>query len=122
MQKSQNGDFFAKEFTSIFVPYKTLDEAREVFSDYVDLVKKTLDNYGNIYFYHCPHITENNICSIYKDRPTICRDFPDNPLSILPHCCGFYDWKEEVNVASMTLHAMSYISEFYLEKILDVMQ
>lgn len=119
--KAQKGDEFARQFTSVFIPYETLDEAREVFPDYVDLVKQTLDKDENIYFYHCPHITEDNTCTMYKDRPGICRDFPDNPLSILPPVCGFYDWKEEVMVAAMTLHAMSYIYKFYLEKIEEVL-
>jgi len=115
--KAQNGDEFAKQFTSVFIPYNTLDEAREIFPDYVDLVKQTLDEDENIYFYHCPHLTSDKTCSNYDERPGICRDFPDNPLSILPTICGFYEWKEEVMVASMTLHAMTYIYKFYLEKI-----
>lgn len=115
--KALKGDEFAKQFTSIFIPYKTLDEAREIFPDYVDLVKQTMDEDESIYFYHCPHLAENNDCSIYEKRPGICKDFPDNPLCILPPTCGFHEWKEEVMVASMTLHAMTYIYKFYLEKI-----
>jgi len=120
-QKAQNGDEFAKQFTSIFIPYKSLDEAREIFPDYVDLVKQTLDKDENIYFYHCPHLSKDKTCSNYEQRPEICRDFPDNPLCILPTTCGFYEWKEEVMVASMTLHAMTYIYKFYLEKIESVL-
>lgn len=116
-QKAQNGDNFAEQFTSVFIPYKSLGEAREVFSDYVDLVLETLESDEKIYFYHCPNITKDNVCTIYEKRPQICRDFPDNPLSILPPVCGFYEWKEEVMVASMMLHAMTYIYKFYLEKI-----
>ncbi len=115
--KALNGDEFARQFTSIFIPYKTLDDAREIFPDYVDIVKQTFDKDENIYFYHCPHLSEDKRCSIYDKRPDICRDFPDNPLSILPTTCGFYDWKEEVMVAAMTLHAMSYIYKFYQDKI-----
>lgn len=120
-QKAQQGDVFAGQFTSVFIPYKNLDEAREIFPDYVDLVKETLDEDESIYFYHCPHLTEDDTCSRYEDRPDICRDFPENPLSILPPTCGFYEWKEEVMVAAMMLHAMSYIYKFYQEKIEEVM-
>lgn len=116
-QKAQKGDEFAKQFTSIFIPYKTIDEAREIFPDYVDLVKQTLDKDENIYFYHCPNLSSEKTCTIYEKRPEICRDFPDNPLCILPTTCGFHEWKEEVMVASMTLHAMTYIYKFYLDKI-----
>ncbi len=118
-QKAQNGDVFAGEFTGVFIPYTSIEEAGEIFPDYVNLVLETLDTGESIYFYHCPHITEDNFCTIYEKRPNICRDFPDNPLSILHPSCGFYDWKEEVMVASLTLHAMTYIYKFYLEKIGD---
>ena len=116
-QKAKNGDEFAKQFTSVFIPYKNMGEAKKVFSEYVELVEQTLDEDEKIHFYHCPHLTEKNFCTNYDQRPEICRDFPDNPLSILPDICGFHEWKEEVIVAAMMLHAMTYIYEFYLEKI-----
>ena len=83
----------------------------------MDLVKQTLDEDENIYFYHCPHLSSENTCTIYEKRPEICRDFPDNPLSILPTTCGFYEWKEEVSVAAMLLHALIEILEFNQEKL-----
>lgn len=116
-QKAQAGDNFATQFTSIFIPYKNFEEAEKVFPEYVNFVGKTLDEDEKIYFYYCPNLTKENKCSVYEKRPDICRDFPDNPLSVLPTVCGFYQWKEEVSVAAMMLHAMTYIYEFYLEKV-----
>jgi len=116
-QKAAAGDNFAQEFTSIFVQYETLEEASKIFPDYVELVIDTLDSDEKIYFYHCPHVTDDNVCTIYEKRPGICKSFPDNPLSILPPICGYFPWKEETMVASMTLHAMTYIYNFYYDKI-----
>jgi Fe-S-cluster containining protein len=116
-EKAKSGDNFAKQFTSVFVPYNSLEEARKIFPDYVDIVQTTMGEEEKIYFYHCPLLTKDNKCSKYEERPEICRDFPENPLSVLPPSCGFYGWKDEVMVAAMTLHAMSYIYKFYLAKI-----
>lgn len=120
-QKALKGDNFATQFTGVFIPYENLEAARKIFPDYVDLVLKTLNKEEKTYFYHCPHITDDNVCTIYEKRPDICRDFPDNPLVILHNTCGFCEWKEDVAVASMMLHAMTYIYQFYLEKIADAL-
>jgi len=116
-QKASSGDNFAKQFTSVFIPYESIAEARKIFPEYVELVEKTMDIDEKIYFYHCPHLSTENLCTNYENRPEICRDFPDNPLSILPPTCGFCKWKDEVMPDAMTLHAMTYIYNFYLEKI-----
>jgi len=116
-QKAQNGDNFAAQFVSIFVPYNSYEEARAIFPEYVDMVIEKLDDSDQVYFYHCPHITEDNLCSIYESRPQICKDFPNNPLSILPSNCGFCEWKEDVHVAAMLMHALIEISGFYMDKI-----
>jgi Fe-S-cluster containining protein len=116
-EKAQNGDNFASQFTSIFIPYKNIEEAKKVFPDYMEVVNDYMDSDEKIYFYHCPHITEDNLCSIYEDRPQICSDFPNNPLAILPPNCGFCEWKEEVIVATMLLHALIEICDFNIKKI-----
>ena len=115
--KALNNDEFARQFTSIFIPYKDIEEARNVFPEYVDLLISRLGKGEKLNFFHCKHLQGKNICPIYEDRPQICRDFPDNPLSVLPPVCGYCQWKEEVTVAAHTFHAMSQIYGFYLEKI-----
>lgn len=120
-EKAQKGDKFASQFTSIFIPYESIEEAGKVFPEYIELVKKTLGENEKINFYHCPHVSDENLCTMYESRPDICREFPGNPLCILPFNCGFYDWKEEVNVASMLLLALTEISGFNLKKIQAVL-
>ena len=78
-EKAGNGDKFAGEFTSIFIPYENLDEVKKLFPDYVEMVMHYLDEDEKVYFYHCPHVTENNLCSIYEKRPEICLNFPRIP-------------------------------------------
>jgi Fe-S-cluster containining protein len=115
--KAKNSDNFAGQFTSIFIPYDDIEEARKIFPEYIDVVESRLDAEEKIYFYHCPHITDENSCSIYEDRPQICRDFPNNPLAILPFTCGYNEWKDEVFVAAMLMHALIEIVEFNHQKI-----
>jgi len=120
--KAQNGDNFARQFTSVFIPYDSIEKAREIYSEYIDMVEARLDADEKIYFYHCPYVTDENLCSIYENRPQICREFPNNPLAILPANCGFHEWKDEVLVASMLLHAIIEITEFNLQKIEAALQ
>ena len=114
-QKAQNGDNFAKQFLSVFVPYNSKEEARKVYPEYIELLEKNKEY--DVYFYHCPKLTEDKRCSDYENRPQICRDFPDNPLSILPEACGYKKWKEEVEPVALMLHAMIEIIDFYTIKI-----
>lgn len=115
--KALNGDNFASQFTSVFVPYDSVEQVRELFPEYIEFVDAHLDSDESVYFYHCPHVTKDNLCSRYEQRPQICRDFPNNPLSILPLSCGFRAWKDEVMVAAMLMHALIEIVEFNKEKI-----
>ena len=116
-QKASNGDNFATQFVSIFRPYENQEKAREIYPEYVDMLEKKLGKDEKVWFYFCPHLDENNLCTKYEKRPGICRDFPNNPLSILPPWCGYYEWKEEIEVLAMTLHALVNLSEFYKERI-----
>lgn len=113
-EKAKNGDKFASEFTSVFIPYDSQEKARDIYPEFVDMVK---EKFEQIYFYHCPHITDDNLCSIYEKRPQLCRDFPDNPLSILPETCGFCQWKKEVEFSALLMHGLIEICDFYKEKI-----
>lgn len=118
-QKAQNGDNFAAQFTSVFVPYENINEARAIYPEYVDLITEKTG--GKIYFYHCQKLTAEKRCSDYENRPQICRDFPDNPLDILPEKCGFCAWKEEINPVALMLHSLIAIIEFYKQKLTEVM-
>ena len=104
LDKANNGDRFAKQFISVFVPYETKDAAKSVFPEYIDLLEKTHES--DVYFYHCPKVTEDNKCGDYENRPQICRDFPDNPLALLPKFCAYVKWKEEVQEDALKLQAL----------------
>lgn len=116
-QKASKGDNFATQFISVFQPYEDQEKAREIYPEYVDMLEQKLGKDEKVYFYFCPHLDNNNLCTQYEKRPDVCRDFPNNPLSILPPWCGYYEWKDEVEVLAMTLHALVNLGEFYKEKI-----
>ena len=116
-ERAKNGDIFAKQFTSVFIPYTSKKEARQFYPEFFDLLESKYKDDEKIYFYHCPKIDDNNLCSDYENRPDICRDFPNNPLVIFPKSCGYRAWQDEVDVLALTLHAMIEITDFYKEKI-----
>ncbi|MFA6989434.1 MAG: YkgJ family cysteine cluster protein [Candidatus Gastranaerophilaceae bacterium] len=115
--KAQNGDNFASQFTSVFIPYENLEEAKTIFPEFVDMIFQKLGNDEKVYFYYCPHLTKANLCSDYDNRPEVCRVFPNNPLVIFHPSCGYYEWKEDVHVAAMLMHALIEICEFNEKKI-----
>ncbi len=114
-QRAEKGDEFASQFTGIFIPYGSRDEAQKVYPQYLKLLDDTVDD--NVYFYYCPKLTECKRCSDYENRPQICRNFPDNPFSILPESCGYYGWRKQVEPVAMMLHSMVEIIDYYKNKI-----
>jgi Fe-S-cluster containining protein len=121
-QKAQNGDKFAVEFTGVFVPYENKDDAKKIYPEFVDMLLKKLGKDEQVYFYHCPLVTKENTCSNYENRPQVCKDFPNNPLVIFPPDCGYCEWKEDVHVAAMLMHALIEICEFNTTKIKTALQ
>ncbi len=115
--KAQNNDKFAKEFTSIFIPYENRNEAAKIYPEYLELLKAKYGDAEEIYFYHCPKLSKDELCTDYENRPSICKDFPNNALAILPKECGFNKWKDDVGILSLTLHALCEIIDFYCEKL-----
>lgn len=115
-RKAELGDNFAKQFVSVFIPYESEEEAKAIYPEYFELLAEKLDG-EKVYFYHCPKLTSRNRCSDYENRPQICRDFPDNPLSLLPKACGYSAWKEEIEPTALMLHSMLEIVDFYKGKI-----
>ena len=115
-QRAMRGDKFSEDFISVFVPYETEEEARAVNPEYFELLN-TLVQEDRIYYYHCPKIGSDNLCTIYEDRPSICRDYPHNPLKLLPSACSFNAWKNEVSHQAMLLKAKTDIIGFYKEKL-----
>lgn len=87
----------AIDFLSIFVPYKSIDAAKQVDSAVVDNIINTLSaegkySDGEISFYYCKYLLDNNMCSNYGNRPALCRHFPSTPWALVPPGCGFEGW------------------------------
>lgn len=114
-QKAAAGDNFAKQFISTFIPYSSIEEASDIFPEYVEMLKN--NNETGYYIYHCPKVTSGNRCPDYENRPQICRDFPDNPVAFLPAGCGYKNWKEKSETRMIKLRAMCEILNFYIEKL-----
>ena len=113
-QRAQRGDKFAADFVSVFVPYETEDEAKKVNPEYFELLNKLVDD--KVYYYHCPKV-KDNLCTDYENRPSICKNFPHNPLKLLPSECSYNAWKDAVGLEAMLLKAKVDILDFYKEKL-----
>ena len=128
------GDEGAKDFLSIFVPYESIEAAREVDAGVVDNILNLLkaDNpdlkEDEMTFYCCKYLQDDNKCSNYENRPTLCRHFPSTPWAIVPPGCGFEGWlfgkreedKERVRHAKEELLELELLKSKYNEpKILN---
>ena len=77
----EQNDKGACEFLRIFVPYPSIEAARVVDRELVDNVINLLKEDGNYHenkmtFYYCKYLLDNNLCSIYEERPLLCRHCP----------------------------------------------
>ena len=91
------GDSMADDFLKIFEPYSSIDEARKVDKELVDNIISLLKIDGRFdenstTFYHCKYLLDNNLCSIYEERPVLCKHCPSTPWAIVPPGCGFEGW------------------------------
>ena len=109
------GDKFSRDFVSIFIPYKTEEEAKLANPEYFELLSEIMEN-ERVYYYYCPKMI-NNECSDYENRPEICKEFPHNPLKLLPSTCSYNAWKNSMSKQAMLLKAKTDIIEFYKAKL-----
>lgn len=121
-ERAKNEDKFSKEFVSIFIPYKSIEEPRKIYPDYVEMLEKETEDINSIHFYYCPKLGKDGLCTDYENRPDICRDFPNNPLVALPLKCSYNQWKQEVEITALTLHALIDIVGFYKEKLQELVK
>lgn len=115
-QRAMRGDKYSEEFISVFVPFKSEEEAKAVNPEYFELLNQLVED-DKIYYYYCPKLGEDNLCTIYENRPSICKDFPYNPLKLLPSECSFNEWKNKVAHQAMLLKAKTDIVDFYKQKL-----
>lgn len=93
----QDGDKGAVDFLSLFVPYDSIESARNVDAGVVDNIINRLKSDGSfdeneITFYGCKYLQDNNLCSRYETRLDLCKHCPSTPWSIVPPGCGFEGW------------------------------
>ncbi len=115
-QRAMRGDKFSEEFVSVYVPIESEEEAKAIDPEYFELLNVLVQE-DKIYYYRCTKLGEDNLCTIYEDRPNICKDFPHNPLKLLPSKCSFNEWKNEITHSAMLLKAKTDIINFYKEKL-----
>jgi len=90
----------AKDFLSIFVPYKSREDARKVASEFVDMVLEKFGEDSQVSFFCCKFITDENHCQIHEDRPHLCRMYPiPHERTLYNEGCGFAEqgkknWQE----------------------------
>ena len=113
-QRAYRGDKFSEDFVSVFVPYDSEEEAKKANPEYFETLGNLVED--KTYYYYCPKIKENS-CSDYENRPDICKDFPHNPLKLLPSRCSYNEWRKEVARIAMLINAKVDIIEFYKQKL-----
>lgn len=94
---AKENDPAAVDFLSLFIPYKSIDDARAVDSEIVDNIVSRLSqdqnyNENETTFYYCRYLRDDNLCSNYENRLALCKHCPSNPWSIVPPGCGFEGW------------------------------
>ena len=114
LEKASRGDKYAQEFTSVFTPYEDMSEPEKQFKLYVDLINESGEK---VYYYHCNKVTEDNKCPDYENRPSICRDYPDNPIQMLHPTCTFVGWHESIQKIVLTIKAISEIRTHFKKEL-----
>lgn len=101
LEKAASGEEFARDFFSIFIPYKNIEETKKLFPTIVERSIKAAEKEQNklnpeeLVFYKCRYYSEENQCLVYEDRPLLCREFPGSPFAILSDKCAFYNRSKE---------------------------
>lgn len=94
----------AKDFLTIFEPYKNLDEVRKVSSSIINRVLDKLNGNDKVAFFYCKFIGEAGKCLIHEDRPLLCRMYPiPHERTIYNENCGFEEegikkWNEIIQI------------------------
>ena len=92
-----DGNEYAQDFVNLFIPYSSIAEARAVDAEAVDniinhLKADKLYNEQDLTFYKCRYIMDNNLCSIYEERPALCIHCPSSGWVVTPPGCGYESW------------------------------
>lgn len=133
LAKAAAGDAFARQFTSVFLPYASRQAARDREPEGVAAVLAYIgDEDGRecvgeanasagerVYFYHCPYIGEDNRCTVYgtDKRPSICENYPETPLGFVFKSCAWKRWQEETHPNALFAHALLALCEAWSARL-----
>lgn len=97
LEMCEQGDKGAIDFLSVFVPYESIEAAREVSALTVDNIINGLKEDGNyveedMTFYKCKYLDDDNLCTRYDTRLALCKHFPSSAWAIVPPGCGYEGW------------------------------
>lgn len=84
----------ARDFASIFEPYASQAEVREIAGEFVERVRTFVEQRGQnpdqISFFRCKYVLPDGRCGVHEDRPVGCRMYPFPHKNTLYHPgCGF---------------------------------
>ncbi len=83
----------AREFLTLFEPYETIEEVRQIAPVFVERVQAgcaTEEEKEQVGFFRCRFVGEDGRCQIHEDRPTGCRVYPfPHEKTIYHPGCGF---------------------------------
>lgn len=102
LRKAAQGETFARDFFTIFVPYDSHESARAVEAGLVERTLKAAEKDSgfegpeDVVFYKCRYIGDDNKCQIWEDRPQLCRAYPDTPFVVFAPGCAFEPWSKAV--------------------------
>lgn len=120
--RAEAGDNFARQFTSIFLPYPSTETAYHRHPEDVDHVL----GFGQdavtteaVHFYYCPHLQPDNRCGLYgmEQRPAICDSYPETPLTYVAKHCAWSPWQSQWQDRALMLHASIALCEFVMTKL-----
>jgi Fe-S-cluster containining protein len=100
LKKASENNDFAKDFFSVFIPYRNIEEAQNINPGWVkrcfESCRKPNSKVSeqDLYFYHCRYISEDNKCLVWEDRPQFCRDYPDSPFLVTAPGCAYEEWSK----------------------------
>lgn len=81
----------ARDFLTIFVPYKSTAEAREFAPEFVEMTLRLFGKKDDeMAFFYCRYLGDDNLCKIHEDRPHLCRMYPiPHERTLFNPGCGF---------------------------------
>ncbi|MCA9789542.1 MAG: YkgJ family cysteine cluster protein [Cyanobacteria bacterium HKST-UBA06] len=109
LEKAANGETFARDFFTIFLPYDSHESARAVEAGLVERTLRAAEKDSgfrgpdDVVFYKCRYIGQDNKCQIWEDRPELCRAYPDTPFVVFAPNCAFEPWATQVRAGYSAL-------------------